>query len=446
MKKTLAAILALTMAFGLASCDGSSSTADTGSAAESSVAESSAESSEESSEESSAESSEESSEESAADESSAAESKAEESSEAAPAAAGKFGTIAMTRTLENKLFGITAEYSAPAVDGYTVKPHAQSQMSGTSTDYFDYEPDSDAHHKFGYNIYLHPTDTRTTNYDIGKAKEGKDNSDTKLTLYYQTVNGYDACLRCDAKEDATNGDQWQLSLSVFGGKYLDGVNQLSSSFKINQEEMSKDDAIDFLKALADSVKFTVDEAYVTADGKCKMGVDGLNAPTTISLAGSEYEVEPFMFSAGNQYIRFTPVINEVAYEFVAQSSLTERLWTDETSKEECRVVTIDGKEAHIRLDKDKMSINCFITVKYDDKSFMQFSVKSTGLADGARTTSDGKSSLDLFKEMTGEQYEATVALINGWMDEFVSQLEVTATPVANGAAEKLKEEFKSAEN
>lgn len=441
MKKTLAAILALTMAIGMTACEGKIEVS-TDSTAESSAAESKTE---ERSEESAEESDESKADESSA-ESSAEESKAEESSEAAPVAAGKFGEAAMTRTLENKLFGITAEYSAPAVDGYTVKPHAQTQMGATSTDYFDYEPDSDAHHRFGYNIYLCPIDTKTMNRDIDKAKEGADNSDTKLTLYYQTVNSYDAILRCDVKEDATNGDQWQLSLTVLGGKYLDGVNQLSSSFKVSQAEMSKDDAIDFLKALADSVKFTVDEAYVTADGKCKMGADGLNAPTTISLAGGEYEVEPFMFSPSNQYIRFYPVINEVAYEFIVYSALTERQWTDEISKEECREVTIDGKEAHIRLDKDKMSINCYITIKFDDTSFIQFSVKSTGLADGARQTSDGKSSLDLFKEMTGEQYEATVALINGWMDEFVSQLEVTATPVAGGAAEQLKEAFKAAAN
>lgn len=115
MKRTLTALLAVTMACSLAACGETGSTADPGTAAESAASESSTAG--------------ESSEESAEAESSTAEESAEESSEAAESGDDQMESFSS----EHTPFGIKFDYALPKLSKYDLKPD-----DARNPDYFNY--------------------------------------------------------------------------------------------------------------------------------------------------------------------------------------------------------------------------------------------------------------------------------------------------------------------
>ncbi|MBP0962044.1 MAG: hypothetical protein J5864_07850, partial [Oscillospiraceae bacterium] len=374
------------------------------------------------------------------------ESKAEETeavTEAAEdnASTGKFAVAAATSTLTNKLYDVTADYSVPAVDGYDVVASDQTQFGEAAKDYYYYNPKSNANspHKFNFGVNLFLSDDRSANNYITDAQ-----NDPEKAVYYKTANGYDATISCKEKIDEKDelGNKWEVYFSIYGEKYLDGRTKMDSSFYVHQCDMSQEDVISFVEALVDTVKIKANDAYVTSDNICRMGPHAIEMPVKIKLAGGEYDAEPYLFS-NSQFIRINPVVDEVQYEVSTGMMLSESMWKSDLEKDNCKTITLAGKEANIRLDKDKMSINCFADLKIDDKTYLQLWIKSNGLADKAFETSDGKSSMDLFKEMTGENYDATVDLYTSWLDEFVGQMNFTADIAYNGVSEKIAAEMKA---
>lgn len=196
MKRTLAALLALTTVLGLASCGGDSSSSGTaGSTAESSVSGSSA------AEESSEDSSSSETESSTADESS------EESSETAQSG----GYQMMSFSSEHEPLGIKFDYALPKLENYDPTPD-----DARNPDYFNYGVTY--HYKYSTDdasLYGIRADVYAGIYNAEnasgyyKAKEGQQTD--------KTENGYGLQYYIDEKEDSKKRHERQAFLRAYCG-------------------------------------------------------------------------------------------------------------------------------------------------------------------------------------------------------------------------------------
>lgn len=400
MKKMLAALMALTMVFGMASCgESSGSTADTGSSAESSAAA-------ESSEESAAESSEESGEESSAAESS------EESSEAA-ASNGAYKGFEH-RTLKHEPYAISADFDLPELEGLTLTddPTGTIYFATLSKTSYYYRKDGDM---LGVDVY--------PSLQLIEKNNAKRSYETDKNTVLDSDNGYKIVYPNERKiyKEGTDKAQWDVTVWIYGDSYRECSPYLQIHFLADQKKMTEDEFIDFAVTVAKSVKFTVDDedALILDDGSFKVYSHNYIVPPKVTIAGAERDAK-LIFSQiyPEAFVEFDD--GGIKYE-ITTDILTgdSRIWESTQKKtDEYTAVKVDGHDAFIKIPSYGL-IGEFV-VQLSEEHVEKFSISGKSYDDGSRTK-DGKSFTDLQKEMTDDAHKAeTINLFTGYASEFVN--------------------------
>ena len=417
MKKTLAALLALTMAFGMASCGESSSTADN-STAESSVSESSAESSEESSEEST----EESSDESKADESSE-ESKADDSSAAdAPSGDMKMETFHS----QHEPYAIKYDYAVPEIAQF---PQYDKRTASWQEHYFG-NPVMESYYylkedKSLYGLYV---SLETMLYGKDNVKFGFEGSEKTLGT---TANGYNySYSNHEGKKKVEGGEkaEYRCMVTVYGESYRDSVLATQISVSTLETDMTAGEVTEIALAIADTIKYTDwdENALITEDGGFKIYPHKFILAPKATIAGQEVETKMINDMS---YIEAYAEFNADDIHYIINSDIlssTKALWNSTENKaDEWTKMTICGYEAYAQLAS--YGCNAEFRIKFGEDHVETVKINAKEYADGERTK-DGVSFSDLQADMISEANSAaTLNKMAEYVSDFVSAWTIDET-------------------
>ncbi|MBQ8922683.1 MAG: hypothetical protein IJ060_11095 [Oscillospiraceae bacterium] len=396
MKKTLTALLALTMAFSMASCgDDSSSTAES-STAESSVSESSAESSDESSAESSAESSEESSA-AAADPGSAAYTMEQHSTEHAP-------------------FGIKLDYAIPALAEYKVSStQANPHYFGVqSMDSYNYRKEDKSTYGIDISVDTGIWGKENVKFSFEGDNKTLGTTDNGYSLSYTTK--YDRTIKANGEEVA----RYDANLAVYGESYRDAVLITQISLTTSELDMTTDELEEMALAIANSVKFTEwdENTMIADDGSFKVYPHKLICAPKATIGGGEAELQ-LITSQGypEAFVQFSAddILYEMNTDILTYNSLK---WENAAEKtDEYTSVKIAGYEGLAKLES--FGCNGDFIVKFSDAHVEEIKISAKSFADGSRSR-DGKSFSDVQKEMIDDANKAaTISKMAEYVGAFV---------------------------
>ncbi len=396
MKKTLAALLALTTVLGLASCGDDSSSSGT---AESSVSGSIA--AEESSEDSSSSSETESS---TADESS------EESSETAQS--GAYQMVSFSS--EHEPLGIKFDYALPKLENYDPTPD-----DARNPDYFNYgvtyhykyRTDDESLYGIRADVYagIYNAENAAGYY---KAKEGQQTD--------KTENGYGLQYYIDEKEDSkkdTNGKHFYGHISVYGETYRDAVLCCSVMFETYESDRSKDELEELMLATANSIKFTDwdENALLNDDGSIISYQHHCTVPAKMTIAGAECEAK--LETQGSDPLVYTNVIEDSSLFRVSIDPflLVGSSFENAKEKDKYTPATVNGCDALYAFDEHSATGEFMIKISDDHIEKVVISIPS--MANGSMSM-DGKSFFDVRKEIAADP-EAAKAKYNEFANDFV---------------------------
>ncbi len=407
MKRTLAALLALTTVLGLASCgEDSSSSGTAGSTAESSVSGSSA--AEESSEDSSSSSETESS---TADESS------EESSETAQS--GGYQMVSFSS--EHEPLGIKFDYALPKLENYDPTPD-----DARNPDYFNYGVTY--HYKYptdDASLYGIRADVYAGIYNAEnasgyyKAKEGQQTD--------KTENGYGLQYYIDEKEDSkkdTNGKHFYGHIAVYGETYRDAVLCCAVMFETYESDLSKEELESFMLAAANSIKFTDwdENALLNDDGSIISYQHHCTVPAKMTIAGAECEAK--LETQGSDPLVYTNVIEDSSLFRVSIDPflLVGSSFENAKEKDKYTPATVNGCDALYAFDEHSATGEFMIKISDDHIEKVVISIPS--MANGSMSM-DGKSFFDVRKEIAADP-EAAKAKYNEFANDFVKAWKLDA--------------------
>ena len=400
MKKTLAALLALTTVLGLASCgDDSSSSGTAGSTAESSVSGSIA--AEESSEDSSSSSETESS---TADESS------EESS--GTAQSGAYQMVSFSS--EHEPFGIKFDYALPKLENYDPTPD-----DARNPDYFNYgvtyhykyRTDDESLYGIRADVYagIYNAENAAGYY---KAKEGQQTD--------KTEKGYGLQYYIDEKEDSkkdTNGKHFYGHIAVYGETYRDAVLCCSVMFETYESDLSKDELEKVMLATANSIKFTDwdENALLTADGGFISYQHHCTVPAKMTIAGTECEAK--LSTQGSDPLVYTDVIEGSNLFRVTMDPflLVGSSFENAKEKDKYTPATVNGCEALYAFEENSATGEFMIKISDDHIEKVVITIPS--MANG-QMRMDNKSFFDVRKEIAADP-DAAKAKYNEFANDFV---------------------------
>jgi hypothetical protein len=396
IKRTLAAILTLTMTAGLAACGDDSSSDAAGSTAESSVSESS------NAEESTGDSSSEA-ESSTADES-AADSGTEQS--------GDYQMMSFSG--EHEPFGIKFDFALPKLEKYEPAPD-----DARNPDYFNYGVTY--HYKYrtdDASLYGIRADVYAGIYNAEnaagyyKAKEGQQTD--------KTDNGYGLQYYIDEKEDSkkdTNGKHFYGHIAVYGETYRDAVLCCSVMFETYESDLSKDELEKVMLATANSIKFTDwdENALLKDDGSFISYQHHCTVPAKMTIAGTECEAK--LSTQGSDPLVYTDVIEGSNLFRVTMDPflLVGSSFENAKEKDKYTPATVNGCEALYAFEENSATGEFMIKISDDHIEKVVITIPS--MANG-QMRMDGKSFFDVRKEIAADP-EAAKAKYNEFANDFV---------------------------
>ncbi|MBR6107380.1 MAG: hypothetical protein IKQ39_05175 [Oscillospiraceae bacterium] len=400
LKKTLAALFALTMAFGMVSCgeDSSSSTADSSSSAAVSSDAGSADDSSESSAD--------------ADSSDASSAESSDDSSAASAPNGAYASMEH-RTLEHEPYAISAEYDLPVLDGLTMNDDSNGTtyfgiLSKTS---YIYRKEGDM---LGVDVY-----PQLKLIVKERAKQVYENDDF---ITQTSDNGNQIAYKdITIKNEGTDKAQWEATLFIYGGSYRECNVFLEIHTLADQTKMTKEEFETFILTVANSAKFNVENenALILDDGSFKVYSHRIIVPPTVSIAGTDCEAK-LIFSQIYPEAFVTFADGGIKYEMNTDIlSQDNRTWERTQEKtDEYTAVKVAGYDAYAKLASFGLSADFVIKLGDDHVETVKIYGKSFDDGSGSK---DGKSFTDVHKEMTDDAHKAdTIKLLTGYVSDFVS--------------------------
>lgn len=395
MKKFIAMAIMLSMAFSLTACSGGTSGGET-STADNSVADTSAaaDSSEEGSNESSKEDTKEESKEVSTDSASFTE----------------FENI----TTKHEPYGISVDYQLPKLDGYEMKPSTGNpNYFGTFVeDSYYYRKDGKTN---GIDVYLK---LHTFNAEDAKKNLSGKEEYTNVT----SDNGNQITYKIKVKDEGTDKAAWETYMDVYGGTYRDCNLYAPIHFLAAQSDMTKEEFEAFIMAVANSVKFSVENenALITGDGSFNLYSHNLIVAPKVKVAGNEYDTS-FYFK------RFYPMAkvefndNDIKYEIETEIlTYNSMLWENSKKKgDEYTALKIAGYDALGKLQSFGASGE--LIIQLNENHVEKINVSAVSFADGSKNK-DGVSFYDLQKEMMDDSHKAeTLKKFASYADGFVSK-------------------------